>query len=128
MTELERLVSADLTIEPGPSPADGSFVLLWRGRSADRQPARVIIPYVTPVLERALHQCVPLRMHFEDLEHMNSSTITAIIQIIQEARSRGTRLVVVYDPARRWQKLAFEALRVFVKNDGLFELAAKEGA
>jgi hypothetical protein len=118
----ERLVSGDLTIDPQPAPPDGSIVLDWQGRSTDRQPARAILPYVTPCLERALHLKVPLRMHFEKLEHMNSSTITAVIQIIQEARSRGTRLVLVYDPTKRWQKLGFEALRVFVKDDGLLEL------
>ncbi len=100
-------------------------MLVWRGRSTDRQPARIIIPYITPCLERALHRKIALRMHFELLDHMNSSTITAIIQIIQEARTRGTRLVLSYDPSKRWQKLGFEALRVFVKDDGLLEL---EGA
>jgi hypothetical protein len=119
---LERLSSGDLSIDPAPSPPDGSIILMWRGRSTDRQPARIILPYVTPCLERALHLKVPLKMHFELLEHMNSSTITAIIQIIQEARSRGTRLVLSYDPSKRWQKLGFEALRVFVKDDGLLAL------
>jgi hypothetical protein len=119
---IERLVSGDLTIDPLPALPDGSIVLDWLGRSTDRQPARAILPYVTPCLERALHLKVPLRMQFEKLEHMNSSTITAVIQIIQEARSRGTRLVLVYDPNKRWQKLGFEALRVFVKEDGLLEL------
>lgn len=125
---LERLVSGDLTIAPKPSSDDGTIVLDWRGRSVDRQPARAIIPYVTPCLERALHLKVPVRMHFEELEHMNSSTITAIIQIIQEARARGTRLILVYSAAKRWQKLGFEALRVFVKDDGLLELSALEGS
>jgi hypothetical protein len=125
---LERLVSNDLIIDPLPSPEDGTIVLQWRGRSTDRQPARAIIPYVTPCLERALHLKVPVRMEFGELEHMNSSTITAIIQIIQEARARGTRLVLVYSADKRWQKLGFEALRVFVKDDGLLELATVEGA
>jgi hypothetical protein len=125
---IERLVAGDLTIDPAPSPPDGSIVLVWRGRSTDRQPARIILPYVTPCLERALHLKVPLRMHFELLEHMNSSTITAVIQIIQEARARGTRLTIAYDPTKRWQKLGFEALRVFVRDDGLLELDATKAA
>lgn len=123
---IERLVSGDLTIDPAPAPPDGSVVLVWRGRSTDRQPARIILPYVTPCFERALHRKVPLRMHFELLDHMNSSTITAIIQIIQEARTRGTKLVLSYDPSKRWQKLGFEALRVFVKDDGLLSLEGTE--
>ena len=128
MATVERLVSGDLTIDPTPSTPDGAIVLVWRGRSTDRQPARVILPYVTPCLERALHLKVPLRMHFELLEHMNSSTITAVIQIIQEARTRGTKLTIVYDPNKRWQKLGFEALRVFVRDDGLLALDATAAA
>jgi hypothetical protein len=34
----------------------------------------------------------------------------------------------VYSTGKRWQKLGFEALRVFVKDDGLLELVAQEGA
>jgi hypothetical protein len=123
---IEQLVSGDLSIIPRPSSDDGSIVLDWRGRSTDRQPARVIVPYITPCLERALHLKVALEMHFEHLDHMNSSTITAVIQIIQEARTRGTRLVLVYSADKRWQKLGFEALRIFVKDDGLLVLTTKE--
>lgn len=63
-----------------------------------------------------------MQLHFETIEHMNSSTITAIIQIVQEARARSTRLVFIYDRSKVWQKLSFEALSVFVKDDGLFAL------
>ena len=119
----ETLVSGELTIEVSPARQE-SIVLVWRGKSTERQPARMILPYVTPRLERALHLRIPLRMQFAELEHMNSSTITAIIMIIQEARSRGMQLVIAYDPHKRWQKLAFEALRVFVKEDGLLQLDA----
>lgn len=122
---MDSLVSGELLIQPQPSLPDGSLVLEWRGRSTDRQPARVILPFITLCLERALHLEVPLRMHFEHLDHMNSSTVTAVIQVIQEARARSTRLVLVYSAEKRWQKLGFEALRVFVKDDGLLELVTK---
>ena len=116
------LVSGELTIGLEPSHADGSVVLAWRGRSVHRQPARTILPCVMPWLDRAQKLAVPLEMRFEVLEHMNSSTVTTIVQIIQEARTRGTQLVLVYDASKPWQRLGFEALRVFVKDDGLLEL------
>ena len=59
---------------------------------------------------------------------MNSSTITAIIQIIQEARVRPSRLVIVFDATKNWQKLSFEALAVFVKGDGVLELVGAGNA
>jgi hypothetical protein len=61
---------------------------------------------------------VGLELHFEELDYFNSSTITSLIQLIQEARAKGIPLTYVYDPALRWQKLSFDALRVFV-GDGL---------
>ena len=37
------------------------------------------------------------------------------------ARQRNVRLVLVYNPQLKWQKLSFDALRVFAKDD-LLEL------
>jgi hypothetical protein len=61
-------------------------------------------------------------MHFERIEHFNSSTITALIRLIQTARKAGVKLVMVYDQNLKWQRLSFDALRVFDKNNELFQL------
>jgi hypothetical protein len=116
--QLTSLVFGDLTIEPR-QPSIGAVDLFWRGKSNDRHPARTVVPYVAEVLAFARAQEATVSLHFETIEHMNSSTITAIIQIIQEAKARGTRLVIVFDPSKTWQKLGFEALAVFAKDDGM---------
>ena len=36
-------------------------------------------------------------MHFEKIEHFNSSTITALIKLIQICRKSNVKLVMVYD-------------------------------
>jgi hypothetical protein len=95
--------------------------LTWLGRSTDRYPGKVLMPYFQGVLAEAGSRGVPLELHFQKLEHFNSSTITMIIQLIQEARSKGVRLVMSYDQALKWQKMSFDALRVFAKDD-LFQL------
>jgi hypothetical protein len=64
---------------------------------------------------------LPIELHFEQLEHFNSSTITSLIQLIQDSRARSIKLILVYDQALKWQRLSFDALRVFVKDD-LLEL------
>jgi hypothetical protein len=61
-------------------------------------------------------------MHFEALEHFNSSTVAALIHLIQEARSRQIPLVFVYNQSLKWQKLSFDAMRVFIKSDGLLQM------
>jgi hypothetical protein len=68
---------------------------------------------------------LPIELHFEKLEHFNSSTITSIIQLIQDSRARGVKLVLVYDEALKWQKLSFDALRVFARDD-LLELRSAQ--
>lgn len=86
--------------------------LTWLGRSVDQQPREKLGPYFQQALAEAQEDRARLELHFERLEHVNSSTITAIIQFIQEAKSRKVPITVVFDPARRWQRLSFEALRV----------------
>ena len=122
MAKLEALVFGDLRIEPAQASPGEAVDLHFRGRSTDRHPARTVVPYIVDILASAALEGVPLRLHFEAIEHMNSSTITALIQIIQESRNASVPLVVHFDPKKAWQKLSFEALSVFVKDDGLLRL------
>ena len=123
----EKLSAGDLTIVPRQASAGAALELVWSGKSNDRQPGKILSPYFTKALQHASAQSVPLELHFETLDYLNSSTITAIIQVIQDARARGVKLVIVFDPNRRWQKLSFDALRVFVRDDGLVELRPTGG-
>lgn len=122
----EKLSAGDLTIVPRQARAGAALELVWSGKSNDRQPGKILGPYFNKAIQHAASQSVPLELHFETLDYLNSSTITAIIQVIQEARGRGVKLVIVFDPNRRWQKLSFDALRVFVRDDGLVELRPTE--
>jgi hypothetical protein len=100
---------------------------LWSGKSNDRHPGKILGPYFAKMLDRVATQSVPLELHFETLDYLNSSTITAIIQLIQDARAKAVKLVIVFDPSRRWQKLSFDALKVFARDDGLMELRPTNG-
>jgi hypothetical protein len=121
---METFTHGDLRIDVTEIAEPPAVRLAWLGKSNDRQPDKVLAPLFAGTLDRAQQTKAPIEMHFESLEHFNSSTITTLIQLIQEARGRGARLVVVFDPQRKWQKLSFDALRIFVKSDGLFELRA----
>ena len=117
---MENLSAGDLTIEAshqGPGP----ITLVWRGKSDDRYPGKVLGPYFAQVLDRAAETGAPVEMRFEKLDHFNSSTIAAVIRFIQDARQRGVKLILTYNQQLKWQKLSFDALRVFAKDD-LLEL------
>jgi hypothetical protein len=123
---MQSLIVGDLRIEAihdEPPGGSGPVRLVWKGKSNNRHPGEALAPYFRSALADAAAKRVPLELHFEKLEHFNSSTITSIIQLIQDSRARAVRLILVYDQQLKWQKLSFDALRVFAK-DELLELRA----
>lgn len=82
----------------------------WKGKSTGREPAKVLGPIFTRVLDTAAAADVPVEMHFEEIEHFNSSTIAAVIQLINAAQEKKVSLRMYYDATAKWQSLSFEAL------------------
>jgi hypothetical protein len=119
---MESFQAGDLAIDYVDALGQGAMKLLWRGKSNDRHPARILSPFFERVMNAAESQGAAIEMHFEELDHFNSSTITALIQLIQDARERNVRLVIVFDKTLKWQKLSFDALRVFSRGDDLLQL------
>lgn len=117
---MDSLHAGDLMIDI--VEADTALRLHWFGMSNERQPERVLKPFFATVLAAATASKRTIELHFEQIERFNSSTILCIIQLIQEARHKSIKLEVVYDPSRKWQRLSFDALRIFDKADGLFVL------
>jgi len=120
---MESLIVGDLRIEAIADDATPAVRLLWRGKSDHRNPGDTLAPYFRDAIAVAAARKVPIELHFEQLEHFNSSTITAIVLLLQDARAQAIKLVIVYDQALRWQQLSFDALRVLAK-DELLELRA----
>ena len=119
---MEKLVFGDLTIEVGESASIEPIQLLWKGKSNDRQPGKALDPYLGGVIQEASAQGRSVEMHFEGLEHFNSSTLTSIIGLVQKARHLRVPLGIVFDRSLKWQKLGFDALRVLAKGDGLLDI------
>jgi hypothetical protein len=122
---VEPLQLGELKIVPSQGASGEPIARFWHGRSLDRHPARAIVPYLGGVLEEALRQRTRVRLHFETLEFMNSSTITAVIQIIREAREKNVGLEIVFDRQTEWQRLSFDALAVLLRGDDLLRLVGE---
>jgi hypothetical protein len=118
---MENLQSGDLTIEVAVTP-DAVFQCMWKGKSNERNPPEILRPWFDKLLATVGEKKGTVEMHFEKIEHFNSSTITALIRLIQTCRKANLKLVMVYDQTLKWQRLSFDALRVFEKNDELFAL------
>ncbi|HEX9400677.1 MAG TPA: hypothetical protein VF912_11255 [Anaeromyxobacter sp.] len=107
---MEELVLDDLTARlerVGPA----TLSLAFSGRSASRDPGKVLAPVFARALEAARTDGVVLALHFEGLEYFNSSTIAALLQFVRGAQEAGVPLEIVYDARQRWQALSFDALR-----------------
>jgi hypothetical protein len=107
-----RFESGELVIECA-QPRPELLRLDWKGRSHSARPGDALTPYLSELIDRAKSSQAALEMHFEALEFFNSSTVAVLVQMLQRARAAGVRLALTYQPSLRWQKLSFEALRVF---------------
>ena len=115
MIPTETFTNSTLSLIVSEEPATISVV--WKGRSTSRDPAEFLIPILTRALDRASEIKRPLTLDFCGIEYFNSSTITPVVRLIEEAKRRGASLVVRYDKKLRWQELSFSALQVFHTGD-----------
>jgi hypothetical protein len=111
----ETFISHALTLSVTEDKTAVSVV--WKGRSTARDPAEFLIPILTKALDRAAELRCPLSLDFRAIEYFNSSTITPVVRLMEEAKRRGASLIIHYDKKLRWQELSFSALQVFHTGD-----------
>ncbi len=120
---VRQYVQGELTLEL--TEGLGEVRLAWRGKSADREPSRFLVPVLSEALERARGVGLPLVMDFSALEYMNSSTFTPVVKALDECRRLAVPVVLEYSLSRRWQALSFSALRTFETLDGRIKIDGK---
>ena len=110
---LLELRSGELSIDSTSGP--GCLRLEWRGRSAARDPRAILIPYFEQAIAVARDSGTPVEMHFEGLDYFNSSTIAALIDAIRLGSEHRVPMVMFYKESVRWQRMSFDALRMFTR-------------
>lgn len=118
---MDRLVVGDLIIVVD-EREEGIVRLTWQGMSNSKDPGQALRPFFAIVASRAAEKAATIDHRFEDLSYMNSSTVAALLQLLQEGQRRGFKQRVYYDGSQRWQALNFEALRAFAAVDEQFEV------
>lgn len=93
------------------------LTLEWRGRSAGRNPGADLQPFLGEVLRAARAARVSIEMHFEALEYFNSSTVSVLVDFVRNAGVQRVPLHISYSADLRWQRLSFDALKVFASLD-----------
>jgi hypothetical protein len=121
---MQQLVMGDLSIDV--RERTGAITLEWRGKSNDRYPKKMLGPFFETLFVEAAEKRAHVEMHFEALDYLNSSTISALVGVIRDLRERKIKLLISFDKQQKWQKLCFEALRVFEKPDGLLVMQSSD--
>lgn len=85
------------------------LVVELTGRSNMRSPGDFLRPWFDGLIARATGTR-RIEIHFEKLEHFNSSTIAVLVQVMNDAAQAKVRLVLFYDGSLKWQQMSFEAI------------------
>lgn len=126
-------VFGDLSIEVG-GTAEG-LELIWRGSSNSRNPGEALRAYFKVALAEAATRRAKLDLHFENLIQFNSSTVSVLLHLVDEAAALGVSMNYFYDGGLRWQAHNFESIALLkrevkgfcVKKVGLTDHAEKVG-
>lgn len=101
---------------------DDVIEVLWTGSSTAREPRIFIQPILDEIAYLANQLAKPINMDFRKLEYMNSSTITPILRMLENAASANFTFSITYDGRLRWQELNFSALEIFRGKNKNFRL------
>ena len=85
----------------------------WSGKSTAREPGRFVGPILQATVVQAGQKGRPVVFDFRAIEYMNSSTITPVIRVLDEAKRSNVHVEVLYSAKQKWQELSFSALQIF---------------
>jgi hypothetical protein len=104
------------------STEGASVHVRWSGRSTAREPGPFIVGVVSQALSRSTSAGIPLVLDFQEVDYMNSSTITPLIRLLSQARRNAQSVRLLYKKDLKWQALSFTALNMFETADGRIEI------
>jgi len=106
---------------------DGGLVSIrFFGKSMLRDPNDFLMPILLRTLSEANTEKKRLLLDFRSLAYMNSSTLTPVIKVLEQARVGEGMVTVLYRKALKWQDISFSALMIFRTPDGRIEIQAGE--
>lgn len=107
-------VLGDLKIDVEGTPH--GLVLNWTGASNSRNPGEALRAYFKVALAEATTRKARLDMHFENLVQFNSSTVSVLMHLVDEAAGLGVPMTFFYDGAQRWQAHNFESIALLKRD------------
>lgn len=107
-------VFGDLSIEVGGTP-DG-LELVFKGASNSRNPGEALRTYFKVAVAEAAIRRAKLDLHFEHLIQFNSSTVSVLLHLVDDAAIQGVTMNYFYDGSLRWQAHNFESIALLKRD------------
>ncbi len=98
----------------------------FHGKSMLRDPNDFLMPILLRMLGEANAEKKRVLLDFRSLSYMNSSTLTPVIKLLEQARVGDGMVTVLYRKSLKWQDLSFSALVIFRTPDGRIEIQGGE--
>ena len=98
------------------------MALSWQGESNDKNPGAFLYPYFEEIAKEASDHNFSIEMDISEMKYMNSSTISPIIRLIKDLKSKRIKFIILYDGNMKWQDLSFTALRIYQTEDNMFDV------
>lgn len=95
---------------------DGAVRLRWRGSSDARNPAANLEPYLYALLEEPSFKFY--EFDFSELEFMNSSTIAAIVHIVERMKGHSAKFKLLFSEQKEWQEFNFRMMKFVTRYIG----------
>jgi len=84
---------------------DNMVILKWKGKSRHMNPAMILDPYFSGILNNLINK--EFIMDFSQLDTMNSSTVPPILSFIKELEEKQIKTEIKYDSSLGWQYASF---------------------
>ena len=98
---------------------DGAIIVHWEGKSTEESPDDFLNPIFKEIFS---HEQTPVIMNFTRLQYMNSRTITPLVCILEKIENSTGSVIFQYIASAKWQKLIFDALRLFETKDNRIQI------
>lgn len=118
--DLERIMSRDLRpeleieivqhAEPHTKQTEAPVQLRWTGRACHEQPLSDFAPVLNAMIEKGCPGSGPVELNIVALEDMSSTSAAVVMYAAQKLLNAGRRVVIIYSPEQKWQRLTFEGL------------------
>jgi hypothetical protein len=102
--------------------------LRWLGKSTARMPGEFLVPFFQKLVDEIGERKVQVDNDLTQLQHLNSSTLAAMIGVMRIFRTNGISMRVLYDPMVGWQGRSIEALRILEASSSIIRFEASHHA